>query len=36
MVLLAFLALLAGITVISFSGLTRLWTPEFLIGLAGG
>lgn len=32
----AFLLLFVVITVLSFSGLTRLWTPPFLIGLAGG
>jgi len=32
----AFLVLFAVITVLSFSGLTRLWTPPFLISLAGG
>ncbi len=36
LVLAGFLVLFVVITILSFSGLTRLWTPEFLIGLAGG
>jgi len=33
-VLLAFIALLVTVTVLSFAGLTRLWVPDFLISLA--
>ncbi len=35
LVLVGFAALLVGITLLSFSGLTRLWVPELLISLAG-
>lgn len=35
LVLAGFSALLIGITLLSFSGLTRLWVPELLISLAG-
>lgn len=35
LVLLGFVALLVVITVLSFSGLTQLWVPEWLAGLAG-
>jgi energy-coupling factor transport system permease protein len=35
-VLVAFIALLLVITVLSFSGLTRLWVPQSLIDMVGG
>jgi energy-coupling factor transport system permease protein len=35
-VLVAFIALLSVITVLSFSGLTRLWVPQSLIDMVGG